>query len=154
MLPFQIIANRGARRLFVMASLRLPKVTFSDHIVILTWSFVSEPNSEYVISLRASNGMGDGPAKYESVRTRDEAPPEPVTPLIPPVGLKAIVLSSSTVVVYWTDSTLSQSQVRFIYNIKLSTIYATQRFVVVGISLTKKLFSAMIFINNCSCLKK
>lgn len=54
--------------------------------------------------------MGDGPAKYESVRTRDEAPPEPVAPLIPPVGLKAIVLSSSTVVVYWTDSTLSQSQ--------------------------------------------
>ncbi|XP_046681889.1 neogenin isoform X3 [Homalodisca vitripennis] len=69
-----------------------------------------EPNSEYVISLRASNNVGDGPAKYESVRTRDEAPPEPMTPLIPPVGLKAIVLSSSTVVVYWTDSTLSQSQ--------------------------------------------
>lgn len=71
-----------------------------------------EPNSEYVISLRANNNMGDGPAKYESVRTRDEAPPEPITPLIPPVGLKAIVLSSSSVVVYWTDSTLSQSQVR------------------------------------------
>lgn len=80
----------------------------------------SEPNSEYVISLRACNAMGDGPAKYESTRTRDEVPPEPLTPLIPPVGLKAIVLSSTTVVVYWTDSTLSQSQVSLCHNLYFS----------------------------------
>lgn len=36
--------------------------------------------------------------------------PEPLSPMLPPVGLKAIVLSSSTVVLYWTDSTLSRSQ--------------------------------------------
>lgn len=70
-----------------------------------------EPNSEYVISLRASNDLGDGPPKYENVRTTEEAPPEPMTPLIPPMGLKAIVLSSSSVVVYWTDTTLSPNQV-------------------------------------------
>lgn len=37
--------------------------------------------------------------------------PEPLTPMLPPVGLKAIVLSSSTVVLYWTDTTLSRNQV-------------------------------------------
>ena len=55
--------------------------------------------------------MGDGQPRYESNRTREESTPEPVSPLIPPVGLKAIVLSATSVVVYWTDTTLSQSQV-------------------------------------------
>lgn len=55
--------------------------------------------------------MGDGPPTYANVRTRDEPPPEPATPLIPPVGLKAQVLSATSVVLYWTDTTLSKSQV-------------------------------------------
>lgn len=38
------------------------------------------------------------------------AAPEPLTPMLPPVGLKAYVLSSSTVVLYWTDTTLSRNQ--------------------------------------------
>ncbi|XP_069703629.1 neogenin isoform X2 [Periplaneta americana] len=69
-----------------------------------------EPNSEYVISLRAYNDMGDGRPVYVSVRTKEVMAPEPVYPLIPPVGLMAIVLSSTTVVVYWTDTTLPKSQ--------------------------------------------
>ncbi|XP_034257103.1 neogenin [Thrips palmi] len=69
-----------------------------------------EPNSEYVISVRAFNEIGDGQPRYESNRTREESTPEPLSPLIPPVGLKAIVLSATSVVVYWTDTTLSQSQ--------------------------------------------
>ncbi|XP_021933563.1 neogenin isoform X2 [Zootermopsis nevadensis] len=69
-----------------------------------------EPNSEYVISLRAYNDMGDGRPVYVSMRTKEMVAPEPVSPLIPPVGLMAIVLSSATVVVYWTDTTLSKSQ--------------------------------------------
>lgn len=68
-----------------------------------------EPNSEYVISVRANNDMGDGRPIYEHVRTTIDLPPEPPTPLLPPVGLKAIVLSSNSVVLYWIDSTLSQS---------------------------------------------
>ncbi|XP_046984365.1 neogenin [Schistocerca americana] len=68
------------------------------------------PNSEYVISLRAYNEMGDGRPVYTSVRTREEMAPEPLTPLVPPVGLMAIVLSSRSVVVYWTDTTLSKNQ--------------------------------------------
>jgi hypothetical protein len=36
--------------------------------------------------------------------------PEPVTPMMPPIGLKAIVLSSSTIVVTWTDNSLGRSQ--------------------------------------------
>jgi neogenin len=54
--------------------------------------------------------MGDGRPIYETVRTREESTPEPPTPLIPPVGLKAIVLSSTTVVLYWTDTSLPRSQ--------------------------------------------
>jgi hypothetical protein len=72
---------------------------------------ILEPNSEYVISLRAYNDMGDGRPVYVSVHTKEMMAPEPISPLIPPVGLMAIVLSSTTVVVYWTDTTLSKSQV-------------------------------------------
>ncbi|KAG8236477.1 hypothetical protein J437_LFUL016977 [Ladona fulva] len=71
-----------------------------------------DPNSEYVISLRAYNEMGDGRPVYETVRTRESAPPETHTePLVPPVGLRAVIVSASTAVLYWTDSSLTKSQV-------------------------------------------
>lgn len=69
-----------------------------------------EPNSEYVIAVRASNQMAVGPSVYANVRTQDEPPPEPQKPLYPPVGLKAQILSATSVVLYWTDSALSKSQ--------------------------------------------
>ncbi|XP_068622270.1 neogenin [Battus philenor] len=90
-----------------------------------------ESNSEYVISLRASNALGLGPAVYATVRTRPalapddepddaEDPDDPddaddpeddeQPPLIPPVGLKVIMLSGTTAVVYWTDPTLPKGQ--------------------------------------------
>ncbi|XP_049295893.1 neogenin isoform X2 [Anopheles funestus] len=69
-----------------------------------------EPNSEYVISLRARNTMGDGAPKYDTVRTREDAPIEAPTPLEVPVGLRAIPMSGTSIVVYWTDTTLSKSQ--------------------------------------------
>ncbi|XP_071651221.1 neogenin isoform X5 [Temnothorax longispinosus] len=69
-----------------------------------------EPTTEYVISLRATNNVGDGQPAYANVRTPERFVSESAVPLIPPVGLKAIVLSASTVVLYWTDTTLSKSQ--------------------------------------------
>lgn len=57
--------------------------------------------------------MGDGRPAYTSIRTKEEMAPEPQTPLVPPVGLMAIVLSARSVVVYWTDTTLSKNQVSF-----------------------------------------
>ena len=36
--------------------------------------------------------------------------PEPMTPIMPPVGLKAIVLSSTTIVITWSDTTLGRNQ--------------------------------------------
>lgn len=63
-----------------------------------------------MISLRAYNNIGDGRPIYETTRTSTEAPQEPATPLIPPVGLHAIVLSSTTVVLTWMDSTLPRNQ--------------------------------------------
>ena len=68
-------------------------------------------NSEYVISLRAYNNIGDGRPIYETLRTKEKSYDiETATPLIPPVGLHAIVLSPSTVVLTWMDSTLPSNQ--------------------------------------------
>lgn len=69
-----------------------------------------EPNSEYVISLRARNNQGDGIPVYDTVRTREEAPIELPTPLEVPVGLRAIPMSGTSIVLYWTDTTLNKNQ--------------------------------------------
>ncbi|XP_043678151.1 neogenin isoform X6 [Vespula pensylvanica] len=69
-----------------------------------------EPTTEYVISIRATNEAGEGQPAYANVRTIERSVSEYVVPLIPPVGLKAIVLSAATVVLYWTDTTLPKSQ--------------------------------------------
>lgn len=63
-----------------------------------------KPQVEYVISLRAYNNMGDGQPAYASLRTLAADTEEGVTTIFPPVGLKANILSSSTVVLQWTDS--------------------------------------------------
>ncbi|XP_064471636.1 neogenin-like isoform X2 [Ornithodoros turicata] len=70
-----------------------------------------QPSNEYVISLRAFNQIGDGQPIYETVKTHVETTPEPLLPMLPPVGLKAIVLSPTTVVLFWTDSTIPSNQV-------------------------------------------
>jgi hypothetical protein len=67
----------------------------------------AEPNTEYVISVRAFNERGDGQPVYEQVRTRDRSAvedPSAASPLFPPVGIKAIVHSETTVVVLWGDA--------------------------------------------------
>ncbi|CAG2109800.1 unnamed protein product [Medioppia subpectinata] len=69
-----------------------------------------QSSSEYVISLRAFNQVGDGQPIYETVKTLVESTPEPQLPMLPPVGLKAIVLSSTTIILYWTDTTLARNQ--------------------------------------------
>lgn len=74
-------------------------------------NYFLDPMSEYVLSLRATNLAGAGGIVYAKVWTTEKSQPETVAPLLPPVGLKAIVLSPTTVVLYWTDSTLSKNQV-------------------------------------------
>ncbi|XP_046562844.1 LOW QUALITY PROTEIN: neogenin-like [Haliotis rubra] len=69
-----------------------------------------QPVSEYVISIRAFNKEGEGEVKYETVTTMEETTEEPATPMMPPIGLKAIVLSPSTIVLTWADNTLGKSQ--------------------------------------------
>lgn len=87
-----------------------------------------QPSSEYVISLRAYNQMGDGQPIYETVKTRIITTPEPLSPMIPPVGLRAIVLSPSSAVLYWTDSTLLKNQMlhndRY-YIVRFTTYFST-----------------------------
>ena len=69
-----------------------------------------QPGSEYVISLRAYNNMGDGQPAYDNVRTLQEDSAESALQLFPPVGLKATVLSSSSVVLQWTDTSLPSAR--------------------------------------------
>jgi neogenin len=67
-------------------------------------------SSEYVISLKAFNNAGHGKPIYETTITREEKTPEPPTPITPPVGLKATVLSPTTIVLTWSDNALGRSQ--------------------------------------------
>ncbi|XP_041356167.1 neogenin-like isoform X3 [Gigantopelta aegis] len=69
-----------------------------------------QPASEYVISIRAFNNAGQGRVKLETVTTSEETTEEPATPMMPPIGLKAIVLSPSTIVLTWADNSLGKSQ--------------------------------------------
>ncbi|XP_017053924.1 neogenin isoform X3 [Drosophila ficusphila] len=69
-----------------------------------------ESNMEYVVSLRARNVKGDGPPIYDNIKTRDEEPVDAPTPLEVPVGLRAITMSSSSIVVYWIDTMLNKNQ--------------------------------------------
>lgn len=66
------------------------------------------PNSEYVISLRAYNRVGDGIPIYENVRTLeeddDDFSDELMNFLPPPVGLRAITISPTSIMLYWTDN--------------------------------------------------
>ncbi|KAL8622320.1 hypothetical protein ACOMHN_043324 [Nucella lapillus] len=69
-----------------------------------------QPTSEYVISIKAFNNLGNGPSRYDTVVTSADVAEEPATPMMPPIGLKAIVLTSSTIVLTWADDSLGKSQ--------------------------------------------
>ncbi|XP_055311866.1 neogenin isoform X2 [Sitodiplosis mosellana] len=66
-----------------------------------------ESNSEYVLSLRARNLAGDGEPTYYNIQTRDEDPIESggYVPEVP-VRLRAITMSATSIVVYWTDNSV------------------------------------------------
>ncbi|XP_030388310.1 neogenin isoform X2 [Scaptodrosophila lebanonensis] len=69
-----------------------------------------ESNTEYVVSLRARNVKGDGQPIYDNIKTRDDEPVDVPVPLEVPVGLRAITMSSSSIVVYWIDTMLNKNQ--------------------------------------------
>ncbi|XP_056289097.1 netrin receptor DCC [Pseudoliparis swirei] len=107
-----------------------------------------EPSSHYVISLKAFNNAGEGVPLYESAVTRsltdpidpsegdlfhlfDKYPtpmPDASTPMIPPVGVQAVALSSDSVRVTWADNAVTKNQkaseVRY-YSVKWKTSYST-----------------------------
>ncbi|XP_056428756.1 neogenin isoform X8 [Hyla sarda] len=84
-----------------------------------------DPSSHYVISLKAFNNVGEGIPLYESAVTRQHTDtsevdvyvvhasytpvPEP-TPMLPPVGVQAAILSSDTVRLTWADNSLPKNQ--------------------------------------------
>ncbi|XP_014665136.1 PREDICTED: neogenin-like [Priapulus caudatus] len=64
------------------------------------------PQSMYIVSIRANNNVGPGPPAYETIHTQKARPLLPETPLDPPHGLRAEVLSPNSVVLMWDDHTL------------------------------------------------
>ncbi|XP_067351865.1 neogenin 1a isoform X8 [Channa argus] len=87
-----------------------------------------DPSSHYVITLKALNNVGEGIPVYESAITRPQsdpidpdvdlyelfhAPYTPVpdpSPMMPPVGVQASVLSHDTIKVTWADNSLPKNQ--------------------------------------------
>lgn len=75
-----------------------------------------DPHSDYVISVRAFNQVGDGEPIYVNERTKSSTEDDfgqngpSMAQLPPPIGLRAVILSSSSAVLYWTDSSLSRTQ--------------------------------------------
>ncbi|XP_060742501.1 neogenin 1a isoform X4 [Tachysurus vachellii] len=68
-----------------------------------------DPSSQYVITLKAYNNMGEGIPVYESALTRPQTVPDPI-PMMPPVGVQASVLSHDTIKVTWADNSLPKNQ--------------------------------------------
>uniref|UniRef100_K9J3U3 Neogenin n=1 Tax=Desmodus rotundus TaxID=9430 RepID=K9J3U3_DESRO len=68
-----------------------------------------DPSSHYVITLKAFNNVGEGIPLYESAVTRPHTVPDP-TPMMPPVGVQASILSHDTVRVTWADNSLPKHQ--------------------------------------------
>ncbi|XP_060796900.1 neogenin 1a isoform X4 [Neoarius graeffei] len=87
-----------------------------------------DPSSQYVITLKAFNNVGEGIPVYESAVTRPQTDPigpdvdvyellhppyTPVpdpTPMLPPVGVQASVLSHDTIKITWADNSLPKNQ--------------------------------------------
>nr|XP_029133846.1 neogenin isoform X9 [Labrus bergylta] len=87
-----------------------------------------DASSHYVITLKAYNNVGEGIPVYESAITRPQsdtidpdvdlyelfhAPYTPVpdpSPMMPPVGVQASVLSHDTIKVTWADNSLPKNQ--------------------------------------------
>uniref|UniRef100_A0A3Q3VVC7 Uncharacterized protein n=1 Tax=Mola mola TaxID=94237 RepID=A0A3Q3VVC7_MOLML len=84
-----------------------------------------DPSSHYVITLKAFNNVGEGIPVYESAITRPQTDPDvdlyelfhapytPVpdpSPMMPPVGVQASVLSHDTIKVTWADNSLPKNQ--------------------------------------------
>uniref|UniRef100_A0A672UIW2 Netrin receptor DCC n=1 Tax=Strigops habroptila TaxID=2489341 RepID=A0A672UIW2_STRHB len=87
-----------------------------------------EPSSHYVISLKAFNNAGEGVPLYESATTRSMTVPDISTPMLPPVGVQAVVLTHDAVRVIWADNSVPKNQktteVRF-YTVRWRTSYST-----------------------------
>ncbi|XP_066885427.1 neogenin isoform X17 [Kogia breviceps] len=68
-----------------------------------------DPSSHYVITLKAFNNVGEGIPLYESAVTRPHTVPDP-TPMMPPVGVQASILSHDTIRITWADNSLPKHQ--------------------------------------------
>uniref|UniRef100_A0A8C5RMS1 Neogenin n=1 Tax=Laticauda laticaudata TaxID=8630 RepID=A0A8C5RMS1_LATLA len=108
-----------------------------------------DPSSHYVITLKAYNNVGEGIPLYESAVTRAytdtsevdlfvvHAPYTPVpdpSPMMPPVGVQASILTHDTIRITWADNSLPKNQkvsdaryytVRWKTNIPANTKYKT-----------------------------
>lgn len=103
-----------------------------------------DPSSHYVITLKAYNNVGEGIPLYESAVTRTNTVPDP-TPMMPPVGVQASILTHDTIRISWADNSLPKSQknndarfytVRWKTNIPANTKYKMANTTILGYLVT------------------
>nr|XP_046915756.1 neogenin-like [Dermatophagoides farinae] len=66
-------------------------------------------STEYVISLRAYNLRGEGQPIYETIKITFDPDKDDQFVMLPPIGLKTTVISSSAIVLDWTDASRDSS---------------------------------------------
>ncbi|XP_064641421.1 netrin receptor DCC-like [Lineus longissimus] len=75
-----------------------------------------EPNTQYVISIRAYSKFGDGPPLYKEVHTLEENSSNRMQGLtflmMPPIGVRAVITGPHTATLIWMDPMLGRDQVR------------------------------------------
>ncbi|XP_069480708.1 neogenin isoform X3 [Ambystoma mexicanum] len=103
-----------------------------------------DPSSHYVITLKAYNNVGEGIPLYESAVTRTNTVPDP-SPMMPPVGVQALILTHDTIRISWADNSLPKSQknndaryytVRWKTNIPANTKYKMANTTILGYLVT------------------
>ncbi|KAG8144954.1 hypothetical protein E2320_013350 [Naja naja] len=133
-------------------SFRVAALTINGTGIATDWisaETFENPSSHYVITLKAYNNVGEGIPLYESAVTRAytdtsevdlfvvNAPYTPVpdpSPMMPPVGVQASILTHDTIRITWADNSLPKNQkvsdaryytVRWKTNIPANTKYKT-----------------------------
>lgn len=88
--PLCIVGKRAVRSIISRMKSYLPtSASVPSRInTIPLYDVIPEPMTEYVISVRAYNRIGEGQSLQDTVRTLPEAQVAPPASLVPPVGLK------------------------------------------------------------------
>ena len=83
----------------------------SAHIIIaVLFIHLTEPRTNYVVQVLAYNEAGEGESAQQQTFTEEDITPALDSELMAPLEVKVRVISPTSVMVTWYDSTLGQNQ--------------------------------------------